>query len=303
MATLEEKAIQERIGRIEMLIGQIEGSPDSVVRNCAVELVGTIMELHGLGIERMLDTTWEKGAAGQELIDNFAQDDLLRSLLLLHGLHPLDLETRVTQALDKVRPYLGSHGGNVELLGTDEGVVRLRLQGSCNGCASSAMTLKLAIEEAMHEFAPDIARMEVEGVVEHEPPKPKGIPAGGFIPLTAVRGASRPAAGLGRWESLGDMSSLVVDSFQVVDVLGQGVLLCRLNGTFYAYGGECPGCGNSLESAALKGSTLSCRQCGNSFDIMRAGRCLDQPSLHMEPYPLLEQAGKVKIALPSAVAS
>lgn len=299
MATLEEKAMQERVGRIEMLIGQIEGSPDSVVRNCAVELVGTIMELHGLGLERMLETAWEKGAAGQELIDDFAQDDLLRSLLLLHGLHPLDLETRVTQALDKVRPYLGSHGGNVELLGTDDGVVRLRLQGSCNGCASSAMTLKLAIEEAMHELAPDIVRMDVEGVVEQA--TPKGIPAGGFIPLTEVRGVSRPAASLGRWESLGDMSSLVLDSFQVVDVLGQGVLLCKLNGTFYAYGGECPGCGNSLGSAALKASTLSCRQCGNSYDIMRAGRCLNQPSLHMEPFPLLEQEGKVKIALPSPV--
>lgn len=298
MATLEEKAMQERVGRIEMLIGQIEGSPDSVVRNCAVELVGTIMELHGVGIERMLETTWEKGAVGQELIEDFAQDDMLRSLLLLHGLHPLDLETRVTQALDKVRPYLGSHGGNVELLGiSEDGVVRLRLQGSCNGCASSAMTLKLAIEEAMQEFAPDIARMEVEGVVEQ--PAPKGIPAGGFIPLTAVGGASRPPASMGRWESLGDMSSLVVDQFQLIDVMGQGVLLCKLNGTFYAYGGECPGCGKSLESATLKGNTLSCRQCGNSYDIMRAGRCLDQPSIHMEPYPLLEQAGKIRIALPS----
>ncbi len=299
MATLEEKAMQERVGRIEMLVRQIEGSPDSVVRNCAVELVGTIMELHGLGLERMLETAWEKGAAGQELIDDFAQDDLLRSLLLLHGLHPLDLETRVTQALDKVRPYLGSHGGNVELLGTDDGVVRLRLQGSCNGCASSAMTLKLAIEEAMHEFAPDIVRMNVEGVVEQA--TPKGIPAGGFIPLTEVRGASRPAANIGRWKSLGDMSSLVTDSFQLVEVLGQGVLLCKLNGTFYAYGGECPGCRNSMASATLKGSTLSCRHCGNNYDIMRAGRCLDQPNIHMEPYPLLEQAGKVRIALPVAV--
>ncbi len=299
MATLEEKAMQERVGRIEMLIGQIEGSPDSVVRNCAVELIGTIMELHGLGIERMLETTWEKGAVGQELIDDFAQDDMLHSLLLLHGLHPLDLETRVTQALDKVRPYLGSHGGNVELLGINDGVVHLGLQGSCNGCASSAMTLKLAIEEAMQEFAPDIERMEVEGVVEQ--PAPKGIPAGSFIPLTAVGGASRQPANIGRWESLGDMSSLVVDSFQLVEVMGQDVLLCKLNGTFYAYGGECPGCGNSLKSAALKGNTLSCRKCGNSYDVMRAGRCLDQPSLHMEPFPLLEQEGKVKIALPSPV--
>jgi Fe-S cluster biogenesis protein NfuA len=163
MTKPEDKAFQERVGRIETLIGQIETFPDPAVRDSAVELVQTIMDLHGAGIERMLDLTWEKGEAGREIIDEFASDDLLRSLLLLHGLHPLDIETRVTQALDKVRPYLNSHKGNVELLGVDDGLVRLRLQGSCNGCASSAMTLKLAIEEAIHEYAPDLAGMEVEG--------------------------------------------------------------------------------------------------------------------------------------------
>ena len=71
----------------------------------------------------------------------------MASLLLVHGLHPYDVETRVARALDGVRPYLGSHGGDVELLGvTDDGVVRLRLLGSCDGCPSSSVTLKLAVE-------------------------------------------------------------------------------------------------------------------------------------------------------------
>ena len=90
----------------------------------------------------------------------------MASLLLLHGLHPLDLEARVRQALEQVRPYLRTHGGDVELLGVDDGVVRLRMQGSCHGCPSSAVTLKHTIEEAIYDAAPDVAAIEVEGVVE-----------------------------------------------------------------------------------------------------------------------------------------
>src|SRR5262245_59787745 len=98
------------------------------------------MEVHGAGIERMMDIIFE--TAGSDLIDQFGADDMVGSLLLLYGLHPLDIETRILQALDKVRPYLRSHGGNVDLIGVDDGIVHLQLQGSCNGCASSAMTLK-----------------------------------------------------------------------------------------------------------------------------------------------------------------
>ena len=84
----------------------------------------------------------------------------------MHGLHPVPLHERVTGALDEVRPYLLTHGGGVELLGIDDGVVRLRLEGTCNGCPSSALTLKSAVEEAITRAAPDVERIEAEGVAE-----------------------------------------------------------------------------------------------------------------------------------------
>jgi len=86
--------------------------------------------------------------------------------LVVHDLHPLDLETRVARALERVRPYLGSHGGDVKLLGVEDGVVLLRLEGSCQGCPSSTVTMKLAIEKAIEEAAPEILRIEVEGVAD-----------------------------------------------------------------------------------------------------------------------------------------
>jgi Fe-S cluster biogenesis protein NfuA len=112
------------------------------------------------------------------LIDTFANDELLGSLFLLHGLHPVDVETRVLEALDEVRPYLKSHGGNVELISIENGVAYLRLDGSCNGCSSSTVTLKATIEEAINKAAPDLNGLEVEGVAE--------LPARPVTPVTFV---------------------------------------------------------------------------------------------------------------------
>jgi Fe-S cluster biogenesis protein NfuA len=154
---------RQRMERIESLLHEVEQIPDLRVRARAREIVQAILDLHGAGLERMLEHIAAAGDVGLALIGSLAQDDLVGSLLLLYGLHPLDLETRVRQALDKVRPYLRSHGGNVELLGVAEGVVRLRMEGSCHGCPSSAATLKLSIEEAIYDKAPDVTAIEVEG--------------------------------------------------------------------------------------------------------------------------------------------
>ena len=159
--------------RIEELIGKIETVADPETRAVAVELVQSLMEFHGAGLERMMELVAEADEAGSNIFESFARDSLVGSLLLLYGLHPVDVETRVMQALDKARPLLDSHGGDVELLGIDEGVVRLRFQGSCKGCPSSALTLKHTIEEAIYAVAPDVTAIESEGLVEQ--PSPTGL--------------------------------------------------------------------------------------------------------------------------------
>ena len=84
--------------------------------------------------------------------------------MLIHDLYPVPLEERVAEALDSVRPYMESHGGNVELLCLEDGVARLRLEGSCDGCPASSSTLELAIKTALEEAAPDLIGIEVEGL-------------------------------------------------------------------------------------------------------------------------------------------
>ena len=133
-----------------------------MARERAEELVRLVADLYGAGLERVLEIMHDAGASTTTTLDALAGDDLVAGLLLVHGLHPYGVSDRVERALDAVRPYLGSHGGDVELLEiTDDGVVRLQLLGSCDGCASSSVTLELAVEGAIEAAAPEVTGIEV----------------------------------------------------------------------------------------------------------------------------------------------
>ncbi len=174
---------EQRMERLDALIHEIEAFTDPAAREIAEEVVQALLELHGSGIERMLEMVAAAGDAGQLIVDEIVTDDLTRNLLLLHGLHPIGMEDRVRQALDRVRPYMASHGGYVELRGIEDGVVHLRLEGSCHGCPSSLMTLQLSIEKEIMDLAPDVAGIEVEGLAEQS--GATAIPPDGFVPISS----------------------------------------------------------------------------------------------------------------------
>jgi Fe-S cluster biogenesis protein NfuA len=144
------------VSRVEELLERLEALPDPTAREVALDTVQALLELYGEGLGRIVD------AIGPEQTQVLAGDELVGHLLLLHGAHPVSVEERVREALDGVRPYLGSHGGDVELLEVQGGVARVRLQGSCEGCPASAATLKLAIEDAVLKAAPDVDRVEAQ---------------------------------------------------------------------------------------------------------------------------------------------
>jgi Fe-S cluster biogenesis protein NfuA/nitrite reductase/ring-hydroxylating ferredoxin subunit len=202
------------------------------------------------------------------------------------------VEDRVHEALQCVLPYLESHGGNVQLLGVDEGIVRLRLEGSCAGCPSSSMTLKLAIEDAIFKAAPDIEEVRAEGATSPE------APAAGLLQIELVKPAAAPSVSPGEWAMAGGMPQLSSGGVLLKEVSGEPILFLRPSERVYAYRPGCPGCGESLERAGLRVAELTCPGCANRYDILRAGRCLDSPQLHLEPVPLLvDDAGLVKVAL------
>ncbi len=149
--------------RIESLLAEIDATAEPGTLDRVRELVEELLALYGSGIARFLALLGEEGALSERLRGRVVQDETLSALLTLHGLHPEDAEARVEAALERVRPQLGAHAGGVTLLGIDDRrVVRIRLEGNCDGCASSAATLRNLVERAIEDAAPDLAGVEVD---------------------------------------------------------------------------------------------------------------------------------------------
>ena len=290
---------RELVADVERLLEEIETLPDPAARERCTEVVQALLELYGIGLERIVDEIAARDDG--ELAHALAGDELVAHLLLLHGLHPVPLEGRVLQALDEVRPYLESHGGNVELRAVDGSAVHLRLEGSCSGCPSSAMTLKLAIENAIRKAAP-----EIEDVIadSEEAAAPASSPLLQIQVLPGAGSASRSNAEdlEGQWTMAGGLPELSGAVRVVKQIGGQQILFLKLEDRFYGYRPLCPACEESLAEAVVLAAELTCSGCGNRYDVLRAGRCLDSPQLHLEPVPLLVgDDGLVKVALPVAV--
>lgn len=309
MKTLQEREFQKRIAKIEQLVGALDQIPDPELQANTKELVQLVLDLHGGGLERVLEII-DANTAAQPVLEQLAQDELVSSLLLLHGLHPLSLETRVLHALDQVRPYMQSHGGNVELLQvTEDGAVKLRLEGSCHGCPSSRVTLRYAVEEAIAATAPDVTVLEVEGVVQ-EPPSMEP----GFIPASQLTTRKHSPHGNGNghatkngaqavadgWVQLQPLPPFQANTLRVTDVQGTPILFCRVGESLYAYASHCPNCLQSLDHAQVTDKTIRCAVCGHSYAITRAGRDVDDANKQLAPFPLLQEKGGFKIALGAA---
>lgn len=275
--------LNRRLQRLDALVSAVESLPDDAARKTAVDTIHALLELHGDGLERILSYITRSGEQNAPLIEAIAADQLVAGLLLLHGVHPIAQEERVARALEKVRPYLGSHGGDVDLLSVEGGVVNLRLRGTCDGCPSSAQTLKYAIEQAILEAAPDVSAIEVDGATP--PPQP------GFVPLAQIL----PAAP-GRWRLIPELDTLPSGATQSRDVEGAPVLFCRVGPSWYAYADRCPACGGSLAGGTLASTILACPGCGHRYDVRLAGRCQEDAGLNLQPLPLLVESGQVRVA-------
>jgi Fe-S cluster biogenesis protein NfuA len=187
---LDDRQVRERVARLEALLERIEALPDGGARSTATETIQALLDLYGEGLARIMEyVAGQDGPGGGALLERFAGDELVSHLLLLHGLHPVDVEVRVRRALEEVRPYLRSHGGDVEMLGVEGGVAHVRLKGSCNGCPGSTLTLKTAIEEAIQKAAPDLDGIAAEGVSEAP-----SVPAA-FIPAASLRRREKRSSG------------------------------------------------------------------------------------------------------------
>ena len=284
---MDDREAAERTGRVEALLGRVEDLQDGSAREIATDAVAALVELYGEGIARIVDRLGAAERAG------LAKDELVAHLLMVHDLHPDPLEARVNQALASVRPYLESHGGDVELLAIEDGKARLRLDGSCSGCPSSTETLRLAVEDSIRRQAPEIESIEAEGA-DPTAPGPQ------LLQIENVQPPADNGDGPERWTPVGGLPELDDGGTLTREVSGERLLFAAVGANRYAYKPRCPACDGSLEHAELGGAELRCPGCGRSYDVTRAGRCLDAPQLHLDPVPLLVgDSGIARVAMGS----
>ncbi len=177
MTSVNNSEFQAHTERINRLVQRVTGTLEGEARDTALELLQSVMDLHGAVLGRAVEVLQESGEPGRSALAKLGLDPLVCGLLVLYGVHPVDLQTRIAQTLEKVKPQLRKRGGTVELLGISEGVVRVKLQASGHGCGNSPDVLRQTIEQTICEAAPEITEIEVEGA---------SSAASGFVPLSTL---------------------------------------------------------------------------------------------------------------------
>jgi Fe-S cluster biogenesis protein NfuA/nitrite reductase/ring-hydroxylating ferredoxin subunit len=292
--------VQTVSARVEELLGALNSGSFGGAGPAAEELVRLLVGLYGDGLAQIVAVLTAQGPDGEAMLAKLADDPLVESLLLLHGLHPLDVDARIQRALDRVRPYLGSHAGGVEYLGVTDGVARLRLEGSCHGCPSSTVTVQLAITGAVQDAAPEVSEVVVEGMTAA--PEPKLLQIGRRPGEPAHDPGQSQGGNAVGWVLLPDIGP---PSSRPVSASADGiaVLVCAVRGTLYAYRDSCAGCGSSMAEGNLDREILTCPGCGRRYDVRLAGQSLDEDAMHLDPLPLLADSQGVRVAVPEVVPS
>jgi Fe-S cluster biogenesis protein NfuA/nitrite reductase/ring-hydroxylating ferredoxin subunit len=280
---MSRRDVQELSERIDVLMDEVQRRAEPEVTEKVEDLIRAVLSLHGAGLEQLLARLGEQ-PDGEAQIRGLLEDDLVAGLLLLHDLHPDDVATRIQGALDSVRPYLGSHAGGIDYLGIDDdGVVHLRLQGSCDGCPGSTATVRLTVENAVLDAAPEAVAVDVEGMVSKKTEK-----------LLTIE-PFRPKEDSEGWHRL----EITAAPGQLQKVAELDLFVANLDGTFFAYHNSCPACSSPLQNGALAGDQLTCPRCTAVYDVRLAGRTVAPVgSEPLEALPLLPDRTGWKVAVP-----
>ena len=260
---------------------RMEGIEDERTREEVLALLEGIDVLHRQSLGRLLELVTNLGGSG--LVERVSQDPVVRILLEMYDLPEADERTQVEHALEGVYPYFKSHGGKLEVLGVEEGRVRVRLSGSCEGCPGTATTLERVVEEALREGFPGFKELVAEQPQQPAPEKPIQL---------GQKPQRRP-----RWVSVGPLAELEPGEMRALRPEGTSLLLVRLDGEVYACRNGCPpGSALALHLGRLEGSTLVCPWHGCRYDV-RTGKRQDAEEGKLAVLPVAVQDGEIKVAV------
>ena len=176
----DRSVFQDQIRQLGKLITQFDQMPEGPQKVACKELVHLLMDVHGAGLERVMEIVFEDPTSGRAIVDNLARDSVVSSLLVLYSLHPDDLETRVRKAVEHMLPRLRKLSCNAEFVRIDESVVHLRVTTTGHSCGSSTGEIRAIVEDVVYEFAPDVVALEILGLDEPS--------SSGFVALESLLG-------------------------------------------------------------------------------------------------------------------
>lgn len=305
---VQEHDAEELLGQLSALVSELEQHPDTEAREKALDLVQLILNLHGEGLRRVL-ATFESLPMKGEIYARMLNDEVIRAILTIHDLLPEELEARVAKAIEELRPFLISQGCDVKFLGVEDGRAQLRLMRSGKG-APPVAALKLEIEKVLDVAAPDLLGIDIEGVAEQvEATARAAALLGAMIAPPRSETAAQPAKLVqikrprpdtanvsGTWVSVVRALGFDDGQFKIVSYNEINLLVCKLDGEFYAYRNACAVGGRALDDALFESPMLTCSCHGYVYDLRR-GRSVEKPELRLASLPLKIEDDKVKVAL------
>lgn len=282
--TLPKTSFEELASRVDAAVAALDNL-DSDARTVAEELQAAVEAVHREGLVTIVRRMREHDGA-REVLFELAEDPTVHMLLSLHGIIRPDPVTHANQVLETVRPQLHSHGGDVALVRVEEGTAFVRLEGACNGCSMSSVTLRNLVEDALVQGVPAITAVEVV----------KDQPSPTLIPVESLRIGHNPAAE--GWVKIGPVADVPAGDLSTVTVDGVGVLVVNIDNRLSAYRNECAHEALPLDEAVLDVSngTLTCPWHGFCFDAS-SGECLSAPGAQLEQFPLRIDDGEVWVRL------
>ena len=303
---VQERDAERLVAELNALVAELEQYPDTEVRGKALDLVQLILELYGEALRRILQTL-DSMPLKEQVLSRLMGDEVVRAILLIHGLLPVELHARVAAALEQLRPYLISQGCDVELIGVEGGRARLRLIRKGSG-APPVAALKEDVERALDEAAPDLLGVDVEGMAEQVEATRKAAELLGRIIAPPHAEARQPApvqirgkqpekkGDEGTWVAVVRAPGFDEGQLKIVSYAEINVLVCKIGGEFYAYRNGCADGGRPLDDALFESPMLTCSCHGYRYDLRR-GLAIERPGLRLVRLPLKVEDDKVKVAL------
>lgn len=284
-------SLEDRAGAVDRAAERV-AALEPEARDAALALQQAIEAFHRPALVHIVRTLRDD-PRGKELLFELVDDPDVHAMFALHGIVRPDPTTRAARALATVRPYLQSHGGDVELVRIEGDTAFVRLHGSCSGCSMSAVTLREGVEEALVRMVDEIARVEV---LDDEP-------TAAFIPVSAI--GRKPGAADTGWVSTiaaNDVAdgSMVRFDVEIAPAAGDDAaqvdsfVLINHDGRISVFRNECVHQGRSLDGGSLVDGVITCPWHGFRFDA-GSGECISAPNAQLAPIPTRIDDGHVWI--------